>query len=144
MRSDPYRSFNFKVLAGEKELGAFSDVTGLTADGDTADYRAGNDIPQRVRKLPGLRKYTPVTLKRGYTQNLDLWKWYTNIANGVADRRDITIVLLDEARNEVLEFSLESAFVNKIEGPSFKAGGNEIAIESLEFVHEGLTMELAK
>lgn len=143
MRMDPYRSFNFKVMHDTAELGSFSDVSGLTADGDVADYRAGNDVAQSVRKLPALRKYTAVSLKRGYTQNDDLWKWYAKIASGIADRRNITIILLDEARKEVLEFHLENAFVNKIEGPAFKAGTNEIAIESLELVHEGLTMEIA-
>ena len=143
MRNDPYRSYNFKVLANDQELGAFSDVSGLTADGDAVPYRAGNDVLQSARQLPGMRKYTAVTLKRGYTQNLDLWNWYANIANGVGDRRNVTIILMDEARNEVLEFNLESAYINKIEGPAFKAGANEIAVESLELIHEGLTVAIA-
>jgi phage tail-like protein len=95
-----------------------------------------------VRKLPALRKYSNITLKRGYTQDKSLWRWYGNIVNGQPDRRDVTIVLLNEARQPVLRWHAESAWINKIEGPSLKAAANEIAMESVELVHEGLTIEM--
>ena len=94
-----------------------------------------------MRKLAGLRKYTNITLKRGYTQDISLWAWYANIHNGVADRRNVTIILMNEERKPVLRWHAENAWINKIEGPSFKASGNEVAIESVELVHEGLTIE---
>ena len=141
-RRDPYRSFNFQLEIDGVPLGAFSEASGLTADGDAVDYREGVDVQQNVRKLTGLRKYSNITLKRGYTQDKSLWRWYGNIVNGQADRRDVTIVLLNEARQPVLRWHAESAWVNKIEGPSFKAAGNEIAMESVELVHEGLTIEM--
>jgi len=140
-RRDPFRAFNFQLEIDGVPLGAFSEASGLTADGDAVDYREGTDVQQNVRKLPGLRKYTNLTLKRGYTQDRSLWRWYGNIVNGQADRRDVTIVLLNEARQPVLRWHAENAWVNKIEGPSFKAAGNEIAMESVELVHEGLTLE---
>lgn len=141
-RRDPYRSFNFQLEIDGVPLGAFSEVSGLTAEGDAVDYREGTDVQQNVRKLPGLRKYTNITLKRGYTQDKSLWRWYGNIVNGQPDRRDVTIVLLNEARQPVLRWHAESAWINKIEGPSLKAAGNEIAMESVELVHEGLTIEM--
>jgi len=141
-RRDPYRSFNFQLEIDGVPLGAFSEVSGLTAEGDAVDYRDGTDVQQNVRKLPGLRKYTNITLKRGYTQDKSLWRWYANIVNGQPDRRDVTIVLLNEARQPVLRWHAESAWINKIEGPGLKAAGNEIAMESVELVHEGLTIEM--
>jgi phage tail-like protein len=141
-RRDPYRSFNFQLEIDGVPLGAFSEVSGLTAEGDAVDYRDGVDVQQNVRKLPGLRKYTNITLKRGYTQDKSLWQWYENIVNGQPDRRDVTIVLLNEARQAVLRWHAENAWINKIEGPSLKAAGNEIAMESVELVHEGLTIEM--
>ena len=141
-RRDPYRSFNFQLEIDGVPLGAFSEASGLTAEGDAVDYREGVDVQQNVRKLTGLRKYSNITLKRGYTQDKSLWRWYGNIVNGQADRRDVTIVLLNEARQPVLRWHAESAWVNKIEGPSFKAAGNEIAMVSVELVHEGLTIEM--
>ena len=142
-RRDPYRSFNFQLVIDGVPLGAFSEASGLTADGDAVDYREGTDVQSNVRKLVGLRKFTNITLKRGYTQDRSLWVWHQNIANGQPDRRNVTIVLMNEARQPVLRWHAENAWVNKIEGPSFKASGNEIAMESVELVHEGLTIEAA-
>jgi phage tail-like protein len=141
-RRDPYRSFNFQLEIDGVPLGAFSEVSGLTAEGDAIDYREGTDVQQNVRKYPGLRKFSNVTLKRGITQDKSLWRWYTNIVNGQPDRRDVTIVLLNEARQPVLRWHAESAWINKIEGPTLKASANEIAMESVELVHEGLTIEM--
>ena len=140
-RRDPYRAFNFQLEIDGVPLGAFSEASGLTAEGDAVDYREGTDMQSNVRKLVGLRKYTNITLKRGYTQDKSLWQWYANIVNGTPDRRNVTIVLMNEAHQPVLRWHAENAWVNKIEGPSFKAAGNEVAMESVELVHEGLTIE---
>jgi phage tail-like protein len=142
-RNDPLRTFNFELVIDNLSTGAFSEAAGLTADGDAVDYREGTDLRSNVRKLPGLRKYTNLTLKRGYTTNRELWDWYMNIVNGVPDRRNVTIVLKNEQRQPVLRWHVDEAWINKIEGPSFKAAGNEVAVESVEIVHEGLTMEVA-
>jgi phage tail-like protein len=141
-RRDPYRSFNFQLQIDHVPLGAFSEVSGLTAEGDAVDYREGTDRQLNVRKLSGLRKYQNITLKRGYTKDPSLWQWYTSSVNGVPDRRNVTIVLMNEAHQPVLRWHAEQAWVNKIEGPTLKAAGNEIAMESVEIVHEGLTIEL--
>lgn len=141
-RNDPYRAFNFRVDIDGTSVAAFSEVSGLSAEGDPVEYREGTDVPLTVRKLVGLRKYTNITLKRGYVQNDTFWKWYQNIANGVPDRRNGTITLMDEARKEVMRWNFENAWINKVEGPSFNASGNEVAIESVELCHEGLTLEI--
>lgn len=140
-RRDPFRSFNFQLEIDGIPRGAFSECSGLTAEGDAVDYREGTDMQPNVRKLPGLRKYSNITLKRGYTQDTSLWSWYQNIANGVSDRRNVTIILLNEERQPVLRWHAENSWINKIEGPSFKAAASEVAIESVELVHEGLTIE---
>jgi phage tail-like protein len=142
-RNDPLRTFNFELVIDNLSTGAFSEVSGLTADGDAVDYREGTDLRSNVRKLPGLRKYSNIMLKRGYTTNRELWDWYMNIVNGVPDRRNVTIVLKNEQRQPVMRWHADEAWINKIEGPGFKAAGNEVAIESVELVHEGLTVEVA-
>jgi phage tail-like protein len=142
-RNDPYRSFNFHLEIDNIPSGAFSECSGLTAEGDAVDYREGTDLQPNVRKLVGLRKYTNITLKRGYTKDASLWDWYKAIHDGTPDRRNVTITLMNEAHAAVLRWHAENAWINKIEGPSFKASGNEVAIESVELVHEGLTIEVA-
>ena len=108
---------------------------------DAVDYREGTDLEPSMRKLVGLRKYSNITLKRGYTDDRSLWDWFENIRNGLADRRNMTIVLMNEERMPVMRWHAENAWINKIEGPRFEASGNEVAIESVELVHEGLTIE---
>jgi phage tail-like protein len=142
-RTDPYRAFNFRVEIDGLNVASFSEASGLTADGDSVDYREGTDARNTVRKLMGLRKFSNITLKHGYTSNDELWKWYTNILNGIPDRRSGTIVLMDEAHKDVLRWNITDAWINKIEGPSLKASGNDVAIESMDLVHEGISMELA-
>jgi phage tail-like protein len=141
-RNDPFRGFNFRVEIDGTSVGSFSEVSGLTADGDAVDYREGTDAINNVRKLVGLRKYAMLVFKRGYTKDDTLWKWYSRIANGVADRKHGSVILRNEAHKDVMRWNFENAWINKIEGPSLKASGNEVAIESMELCHEGLTFEL--
>ena len=140
-RVDPFRSFNFRVEG--IEVASFSEASGLSSDGDAVDYREGTDVRLSVRKLPGLRKYSNVTLKRGVTQSLALWSWYQNVINGVPDRRDCTIILQNEEHADVLRWHLENAYVNKYEVSALNATGNEVTMETIELVHEGLTLEAA-
>ena len=144
MADDPFRSFNFTVEIAGETIGGFSDISGLSAEGDFADYREGSDLQQNVRKLIGLRKYTPIVLKRGYTKNRKLWDWYDAVRKGKPERTEVTITLQNEEHVAVLRWSAENAWVNKIEGPTMKAGANEVAIESVEIIHEGLTLEVVE
>ena len=139
-RTDPYRGFNFIVEIDNIPRGGFAEAGGLTAEGDAVDYREGSDLQSNVRKLPGLRKYTNITLKRGYTQDKTLWQWYMNVVNGVSDRRNVTLVLMNERREPVLRWHAENAWINKIEGPALKASSNDVMMESVKLVHEGLTL----
>ncbi|MBW3633255.1 MAG: phage tail protein [Chloroflexi bacterium] len=141
VRVDPYRSFNFRVEISGTTTASFRECSGLSTDGDAVDYREGTD-PNTMRKLPGLRKYANVVLKRGYTQNLELWGWYGNITNGIADRRTVSIILMNEEHEDVLRWELAFAWINKLEGASFNAAASEVAIETIEIVHEGLNLVL--
>jgi phage tail-like protein len=138
-RRDPYRSFNFRVVVDGVSIGEFSEVSGLTAEGDAIDLKVAN-LQQTQRKLVGLHKYANITLKRGYMRDQSLWNW----RKGQSDRRKITIEVMSKALKRLQRWHLENAWVNKIEGPSLKAGGNEITVETLEIAHEGLTTESNK
>ena len=142
VRTDPYRGFNFRVEIDSTPVAAFSEISGLSAEGDPVEYREGTDTANTVRKLVGLRKYSNITMKRGYLKDDTMWRWFTNIANGQDDRRNGAIILMDEAHKDVMTWKFENAWLNKVEGPSFNATGNDISIESIELCHEGLTLEL--
>ncbi|MGH2583436.1 MAG: phage tail protein [Dehalococcoidia bacterium] len=138
VREDPYRTFNFLVEIDDAAVAGFSEVGGLSSDGDMIEYREGSDVPLTVRKLTGLRKFANITCKRGYTTSMVLWLWRRNILDGIEDRRNGAIVLLDELRNRVVEWRFENGWISKYEGPALNAKGNEVALESIEICHEGL------
>jgi len=139
-REDPYRAYNFIVEIDSVAVAGFSEVGGLSGDGDVVEYREGTDVPLTVRKMPGLRKYANISLKRGYTTSRVLWQWRLAIINGNVERRNGAVVLLDEQRNRVVEWQFENAWVVKYEGPALNAKGNDVAIETLELAHEGLRL----
>jgi phage tail-like protein len=142
-RRDPFRTFNFQLEIDGIPLGAFSEVSGLTTTTEAVDYREGTDLNPSVRKLTGMTKQGTVTLKRGQTPDLSLVQWHQNIVNGLPDRRNVTIVLLNEQRQAVLRWHAAEAWPTKMDVSGFKAAANEIAMESIELVHEGLEVEAA-
>jgi phage tail-like protein len=138
-RNDPYSAFNFKIEIDGVTVAGFSECTGLTTESDHIEYRTGaEDIT--VRKLPGLRKYPNIVLKRGFTTSHELWDWRKKVIDGKTDRRSGSITLLDEARQKALEWKFTAGWPSKWEGPTLNAKNNEVAIETLEIIHEGLVL----
>jgi phage tail-like protein len=139
-RDDPFQQFNFLVEIDGVARAGFMEVSGLTTDTDAIDYREGADPTLNVRKLSGMRKYTNITLKRGYTKDRSLWEWRKKIIQGQTERRSADIVLLDEARNEVLRWRIREAWISKWDNGPFNAKTNDVAIETIELIHEGLEL----
>jgi phage tail-like protein len=138
-RNDPYTAFNFVLEIDGLKVAGFSEVSGLNTETDIIEYRNG-DEDHTVRKLPGLKKFTNITLKRGFTQDKELWLWRKTVLEGKTERKGGSIVLKDEAHNEALRWNFREGWVNKWEGPSMNAKNNEVAIETLEIAVEGLTV----
>lgn len=140
-RDDPYQQFNFLVEIDGITRAGFTECSGLTTDTDVIDYREGNDATMNVRKLSGLRKYTNITLKRGYTRDTGFWEWRKKIINGEMDRRSASVILMDEERNEVLRWNIREAWISKWDSGPFNAKTSDVAIETIELVHEGLELD---
>lgn len=139
-RNDPFSQFNFIIEIEGIASGAFSEVSGLDMETDPVEYREGSeDIT--VRKLPGLRKYTNITLKRGFTNDKSLYDWRKTVMDGKTERKSGSIVLLNEARVEALRWNFREGWPCKLQGPPLNAKTNEVAIETLEICHEGLELE---
>lgn len=145
-REDPYGVFNFEVIVkgvsddGTAVRGSFAEASGLDVEIKPIDYRNGSeDI--RVRKLPGLKSFTPIKLVRGHTGDLGFWNWIVKAMNGQVLRTDVSVVLMDENRNEVMRWNAVRAWPTKTSGPSLGASKSEIAMETLEICHEGLSID---
>lgn len=140
-RDDPFSSFNFKVVIDGVTTAGFSECSGLTMETDAIEYRNG-DEDITVRKLPGLKKFGNITLKRGFTKDKGLWDWRKQVLDGKTQRHSGSITLLNEARQESVRWTFQQAWPRKLDGPTFNAKNNEVAIETLEIVCEGIAVEM--
>ena len=145
-REDPYAGYNFEVVItgisedGKAVKGSFAEVSGLEAAMDPIEYRNGSeDIT--VRKMPGLKKFTNITLKRGVTGDLGFWNWIVAGMNGEIIRTEGSIMLLNENKDEVMRWNFRRAWPCKFTGPGMNAKNNEIAMETVEICHEGLAID---
>jgi phage tail-like protein len=132
----PYPKYNFLVEIYGLALAGFLECTGLESETAVIEYREGS-WPSSVRKIPGLTKYTNITLKRGVTTSTELYDWRANIINGQIDRRNGSIVLLDEKRQEVARWNFREGWPCRMSGPDLNALKNAVAIEELVICHEG-------
>jgi phage tail-like protein len=139
-RIDPLQAGNFLVSIQGITASVFSEVSGLEASIEVVDYRTGDLKENTAQKLPGLNRYSNITLKRGLTQDLSLWAWIDNALKGTLNRASISITLLDHADNPVLTWELKNAWPCRWSGPALVANSGEVAIETLEICHEGLEL----
>ncbi len=148
----PLPKFHFQVEWGDNFRIGFTEVSGLDFETEVIEYREGNSKKYNKTKQPGLTKYSNVTLKRGTFQgDFDFfteWQktYYFQEGNetGSKYRRAITIKLLGEDHKPIITWILENAWPSKVQSTDLKADANEVAIETMELVHEGLTILEAK
>lgn len=136
-RRDPLRNFRFRLEIDGIQQAGFSEATVPDTSTDVIEYRDGNEITT-PRKLPGLNKYGNLSLKWGITDSMDLYAWRKQIIDGNIQRKNIAVVLIDEAGNDKARWEFVNAWPSKYDPPDLNATGNAVAIETLEVVHEGM------
>jgi phage tail-like protein len=134
---NPFLAHNFLVEIDGLTRAGFRECSGLDSAQDAVEYREGNDGPV-TRKIPGFNKYSHIVLKRGITDDAELQKWRQQVADGKIQRKNGSIILTDETGAEKMRWNFVNAWPTKWTGPSFNAAGNDVAIETLELVHEGV------
>ncbi len=151
----PMTKFFFSVefdggTGGVKGAISFQEVSGLDQEVDIIEYRHGDSPVFSNMKKPGMIKYTNVVFKKGYfkadSRLTDLFKVITDGKEYYSDdpskRLTVKIKLLDENGKPLVNWQLNNAFPVKLTGTDLKSDATEIAIESLEVAHEGLTTEI--
>ncbi len=137
-RKDPYRQFRFRVEIDGITQAGFSECSFADTTTDPVEYREGDELPT-ARKLSGLTKYGNITLKWGITDTMEIYSWRQQIIDTGAEgaRKNMSIILVDEAGSDKARWDITRAWPTKYDPPDFSAKGNEVAIETLEIVHEG-------
>jgi phage tail-like protein len=137
----PLVKFHFQVEWGGTKIG-FTEVSGLDVETEIVEYRDGASPEYSKIKMPGMQKYSNLTLKRGtFKSDNEYFKWWNTVKLNTIERRDITISLLNEDHDPVVTWKVKSAWPTKIQSTDLKSDGNEVAIESMEIVHEGLVIQ---
>lgn len=138
MATYPLPKFHFLVQWGGTRIG-FSEVTGLDIQLEPIEYREGSSPQFSKIKMPGLQKFSNITLKRGtISDDKEFYTWIKTVKMNTIERRDLTISLLNENREPVISWKVINAFPIKVQASDLKADGNEVAIETIELAHEGL------
>ncbi len=136
----PLPKFHFQVK-WDANVMSFQEVSGLDIQSEEIKYRHGDSPEFAVVKMPGLKKVGNVTMKKGiFKGDNKFWDWFKEIKMNTIKRVPVTISLLDEAGAPTMVWTLANAWPTKVTGTDLKAEGNEVAIESIEIVHEGLTI----
>lgn len=134
----PLPKFHFQVK-WDAQVMSFQEVSGLDIQSEEIKYRAGDSPVFSVIKMPGMTKYGNVTMKKGiFKGDNKFWDWISQIKMNTIKRLPVTISLLDEEGKPTMVWTLANAWPTKVSGTDLKAEGNEVAIETIEIVHEGL------
>lgn len=121
---------------------SFQEVSGLDTEAQPIEYRHGDSPGFSTIMMPGLIKTGNVSMKKGvFKSDNKFWDWYAQIKMNTIKRIPVTISLLDEGGAPTMVWKLTNAWPTKISATDMKSDGNEVAIETLEVSHEGLTIE---
>ncbi|NJP11940.1 MAG: phage tail protein [Leptolyngbyaceae cyanobacterium RU_5_1] len=142
LRTDPYQAFNFLIEIENILVGGFSECTGLQVETEITPYREGG-VNEYEHRFIGPAKNPPLILKHGLTQIDGLWLWHQEIVQsintGKVSRRNGTIYLLDKKKVPVMWWNFKEAFPYKWTGPELRADSGNIAFETVELAHRGLS-----
>ena len=136
----PHTKFRYRVEIDGLSAGGFSEASGFDASIDVVEYREGDMIPTPL-KVQGLVKYGNITLKQGLVDSTVIYDWMTQGVTGPVDRKTITITLMDESGADCASWQVINAWPMKYTAPDFNATASEVAIESIEIAHEGMTRQ---
>lgn len=143
-RQDPLIGFHYAIDVSGAIRGYFTECSGIGSEHEVVEHKVVDDKGrERVMKIPGRLKWENITLKRGITDNMDIWNWREQVVQGKVDdaRRNGSIIMFDQSLTEVARWNFENAWPVKVSGPAVKADSNEFGIEELVLTHEGLYRE---
>lgn len=136
----PIAKFYFQVK-WDSQVMSFQEVSGLESEAGIIEYRAGDSKTFSTVRMPGIQKAGHVTLKKGVClSDSKLWDWFDQIKMNTITRLPVTISLMDESGSATMVWTLQNAFPTKITGTDLQADGIQVAIETIEIAHEGLTI----
>lgn len=140
----PLPKFHFKVEVEGGISASFQEVSGLDTEVDVVEYRHGDSPEFSTIKMPGLRKSSDVTLKKGtFTGDIDFYEWFAENNMNTIERRTVQIMLLNESGDAEIIWTLTNAFPKQVQGTDLNSQSSDVAVETLVLAHEGLAITTA-
>jgi phage tail-like protein len=149
----PFTAFNFSVEINVPFLGptlcnaAFAECDGLDMTMDVKSIREGGNNTRQIR-LVGAVNYGQLTLKRGMTNNFDLWDWFDAQQHGSPAqlrsdlRGDVDVVMLAaDHKKELVRFILKKCLLTKLKAPALNAKDGMVAVEEMQITYESMTLK---
>ena len=137
-----HENFNFRVEIDGLASTSFTEVVVPDAWIDVTEYREGAETSSSARPVPGRVHYGTVVLRRGISDNLDLYRWFDEIRRGHLDRRNVAIVLEDASRQPIRRWLVHDAWPARYAGPTLDGQGSDVVIEEIELAHDGIEIEV--
>jgi phage tail-like protein len=132
--------YRFKVTIDEVEAADFTEADGLTVQREVVELNEGGENTHH-HKLVGPTRFSNIVLRRGTSASTDLWDWVKQTIDGTVKRKCGSIIMLDRAGEPVARWDFKNAWPCRYEGPQFRAGESEIAIELIELAHDGFELK---
>jgi phage tail-like protein len=143
-RTDPLVSFHYAIEVQGVITGYFTECSGIGSEHEVIEHKIVDEKGhEHIQKIPGRIKWDNITLKRGITDNMDIWEWRDQVVQGKVDeaRHNGSVIMFDQGLNEVARWNFENAWPVKVSGPQVKSDSNEFGIEEVVLAHEGLYRE---
>lgn len=140
-REDPLTVFEFGLEIEGKLTGYFTNVGGIGSESEVIDHKVISEKGESImQKQPGRLTWTEVTLKRGVTSQMDVWKWRQLVVEGKIDeaRTNCSIVAYNSLHEEIARWNFVNAWPSKVTGPEMDSGGTAYMVEDMIIVHEGM------
>jgi phage tail-like protein len=140
-RKDPLVGFHYAIDIQGEVKGYFTECSGIGSENDVIEHKVIDEKGrEHIMKIPGRLKWENITLKRGITDNMDIWEWRDKVVEGKVEaaRRDGSIIMFDQGLKEVARWNFERAWPTKVSGPSVKSDSSEFGVEEVVLAHEGL------
>ncbi len=142
----PVAKFYFTVEVNGQSIRCH-EVTGLEQESEILEYRFGSSVSFVTMKRQGLLKTSRLVIKKavfsGDNMLAEIWnesdnKGYNSHSNNVMN---LLVRLLDENGETVMSWKVNAAVPCKFSGGDYQAQTNEVSMETIEFVHEGIQPE---
>jgi phage tail-like protein len=138
---NPLVAFKFGLEIEGKLSGFFTQVGGIGSETEVIQHKIVSDKGETIiQQIPGRLSWTPVTLKRGVTSSIDVWKWRQMVVEGKIDsaRTNCSIVAYSQDQTEIARWNFTNAWPSKVVGPDMDSGSVDYMVEDMTIVHEGV------